>query len=116
VRAVRSLVPALAALAFAACGGGTEAAPTEWCVTTTRLMYVLDQHSTTAEQETLNDWRELAPDDVRGATEKAVSVLGRYPVDANNADLVAARREIEEYADGHCPEETRTFPATTTSS
>jgi hypothetical protein len=83
-------------------------------VTTTRLMYVLDQHSTTAERETLDEWRELAPDEIRGQTERAVAVLGRYPVDAHNRELVAARKEIEEYADEHCPQETRTFPPSTT--
>jgi hypothetical protein len=111
----RGIALAVTIVALAGCGG-EEAAPTEWCVTTTELMYLLDQHSTTAERDTLNDWRELAPDEIRGEAEKAVSVLGRYPVDAHNAELVAARREIEDYADGHCPEETRTFPPTTTAS
>jgi hypothetical protein len=79
-------------------------------------MFVLDQHSTTAEQETLDEWREVAPDEIRGQTEQAVSVLRRYPVDADNPKLVAARKEIEAYADDHCPEGTRTFPPRTTPS
>jgi hypothetical protein len=102
--------------AATACGGRDEAAPSEWCVTTTRLMYLLDQHSTTAEFETLDAWGERSPDDVRPQTDRAVAVLSRYLVDAKNRELVAAREEIEAYADDHCPEETRTYPPSTTPS
>ena len=97
-------------VAVPACGGGSEAAPIEWCKTTTRLIYLLDQHSTTEEHDTLDAWREIAPDDIRGQTDQAAAVLARYPVNAHNRELVAAREEIEAYADDHCPKETRTFP------
>jgi hypothetical protein len=106
---------ALALATLSACGRD-EAAPTEWCVTTTRLMYVLDQHSTTAEYKTLDEWRELSPDDIRPQADRAAAVLSRYPVDAKNRELVAAREEIEACADDRCPEETRTYPPSTTPS
>jgi hypothetical protein len=88
----------------AACGGNEEeTVPAEWCETTKRLLYLLDQHSTTEEYDVLIAWEESAPEDIRGSTTDAAAVLKRYPVDAHNRDLVAAREDLEEYADDRCP-------------
>jgi hypothetical protein len=94
----------VAVLASAGCGGGeSEAVPAEWCDETKHLLYMLDQHSTTDDAETVTAWEESAPDEIRSSTAEAAAVLRRYPVDAHNAELVAARKEIEEYADDRCP-------------
>jgi hypothetical protein len=36
---------------------------------------------------------------------RLAAALGRYPVDANASDLVAARNEIEVYAEGSCQDD-----------
>jgi uncharacterized protein YecA (UPF0149 family) len=94
---------AVTVAALSACGGSAEAAPAEWCDTTKRLLYLLDQHSTTEEFDVLVAWEESAPEEIRGSTTDAAAVLKRYPVNAHNAELIAARRDLEEYADDRCP-------------
>jgi hypothetical protein len=91
---------ALAVAVIAGCGGGEEeSAPAGWCRTTSMVVYLLDQHSTTLTTEEIGDWEESAPDDVRSSVSDAAAVLRRYPVDADAPALVAARKEIEAYAD-----------------
>ena len=47
----------VAVLALAGCGeGDKEAAPTDWCRETGTIMYLLDQYSTTHDQDRLGDW------------------------------------------------------------
>ena len=95
---------AMAVLALAGCGGGeSEAVPARWCDQTKHLLYLLDQHSTTDDAEALADWEESAPEDIRGSTAQAADVLRRYPVDTHNTQLVAAREDLETYADDRCP-------------
>jgi hypothetical protein len=102
-RLLASVVSALV-FALAACGGGDEeAVPAEWCDTTKHLLYLLDQHSTTEELDVLVAWEEAAPDDIHASTTDAAAVLKRYPVNAHDRELVAARQDLEEYADDHCP-------------
>ena len=97
----------LALLALAGCGGGDEkdAAPVAWCNNTGQLIYLLDQHSTTMDTEAIGDWPESAPDDIRSAAAQMATALRRYPVDAHAVDLVAARKEIEAYAEDSCQED-----------
>lgn len=91
---------------LAGCGGGSEdAAPVEWCHGTSRIVYLLDQHSTTLTAEELGDWEESAPEEVEPHVTDAAAVLRRYPVDANAPALVAARKEIEQFADDRCGED-----------
>jgi hypothetical protein len=93
-------------VAVAGCGGdGEKAAPVAWCNNTGQLLYLLDQHSTTMETEAVRDWEESAPEDVRSAAAQMGAALRRYPVDANASDLVAARNEIEVYAEGSCQDD-----------
>lgn len=101
------LAAALALVALAAgCGGDDkDAAPVAWCNNTGQLMYLLDQHSTTVEAEALRDWEEAAPEDIRAAAAQMGAALSRYPVDAHAPDLVAARKELESYAEDSCPED-----------
>src|ERR687895_1921744 len=97
-----ALVPVLV-LVLAGCGGGSEgAAPPDWCHFTSRIVYVLDQHSTTLTSEELSDWEESTPEEVEPHVTDAAAVLRRYPVDANAPDLVAPRREIENFAEDRC--------------
>jgi ABC-type glycerol-3-phosphate transport system substrate-binding protein len=94
----------LAVLASAGCGGGeSEAVPAEWCDQTKHLLYMLDQHSTTDDTETVSAWEESTPEQIRSSSAEFADVLRRYPVDAHDDQLVAARKEIEEYADDRCP-------------
>jgi hypothetical protein len=98
-----ALVPLLL---FAACGGGSEdTAPADWCHFTSRIVYLLDQYSTTLTSEELGDWEESAPEEVEPHVTDAAAVLRRYPVDANAPDLVAPRKEIEQFADARCGED-----------
>lgn len=101
------LVAALAlVVAIAGCGGDEkETAPVAWCNNTGQLIYLLDQHSTTMDTEAVRDWEEAAPEDIRSAAAGMGAALRRYPVDAHAADLVAARKEIEAYAEQSCQED-----------
>jgi hypothetical protein len=93
-------------LLLAGCGGGSEdAAPAGWCHFTSRIAYLLDQHSTTLTTEEIGDWEELAPEEIEPHVADAAAVLRRYPVDANAPALVAARKEIEQFADDRCGED-----------
>lgn len=90
-------------VALVGCGGDSEkAAPVAWCNNTGQLLYLLDQHSTTMDAEAVRAWEETAPEDMRAAAAQMGAALRRYPVDANASDLVAARNEIEVYAEGSC--------------
>jgi ABC-type glycerol-3-phosphate transport system substrate-binding protein len=93
-------------LLLAGCGGGSEdAAPADWCHTTSSIVYLLDQHSTTLTSEEIGDWEESAPEEIEADVVDAAAVLRRYPVDANAPALVAAREEIEEFARDRCGED-----------
>jgi arsenate reductase-like glutaredoxin family protein len=85
-----------------ACGGEEKAAPAAWCEETGLLMYLVDQHSTTLDAERLGDWEESTPDEIRASAERAATALRRYPVDADDSELVSARAEIERYAKDRC--------------
>jgi hypothetical protein len=89
-------------LGLVGCGGSEEAGPALWCHTTSRIVYMLDQYSTTLTSEELSDWEESAPEEVEPHVTDAAAVLRRYPVDANAPALVAAREEIEEFAGDRC--------------
>jgi hypothetical protein len=93
-------------VALVGCGGdGEKAAPVAWCNNTGLLIYLLDQHSTTMDAEAVRDWEDSAPENVRSAAAQMGAALLRYPVDANAPDLVAARNEIEVYAEGSCQDD-----------
>ena len=93
----------VALLILAGCGGGSEdAAPAAWCNETGLLMYLVDQYSSTFDTERLGDWEESSPEELRASAEHAAAALRRYPVDADDAELVAARAEIERYAKDRC--------------
>lgn len=93
-------------VALVGCGGDSEkAAPVAWCNNTGQLLYLLDQHSTTMDAEAVRAWEETAPEDMRAAAAQMGAALRRYPVDANASDLVAARNEIEVYAEGSCQDD-----------
>jgi hypothetical protein len=94
------------AVALAGCGGeGEKAGPVAWCNNTGLLIYLLDQHSTTMDAEAVRAWEDTAPEDMRAAAAQMGAALRRYPVDANASDLVAARNEIEVYAEGSCQDD-----------
>ena len=98
----------LAVIVLAGCGGGDEeAAPADWCRETGTIMYLLDQYSTTHDQERLGVWEESSPEDVRSDVTRMREVLRRYPVIANAPDLVAARRPVEGFAESRCEGEWR---------
>jgi hypothetical protein len=98
-----ALVPLLA---LAGCGSGDEdAAPADWCHFTSRIVYLLDQHSTTLTSEEIGEWEESSPEEVEPHVADAAAVLRRYPVDANAPALVAAREEIEQFAGDRCGED-----------
>lgn len=92
-------------VAIVGCGGDEETAPVGWCNNTGQLIYLLDQHSTTMDTEAVQDWEETAPEDVRSAAAQMGAALRRYPVDADASDLVAARTEIEAYAEESCQDD-----------
>jgi hypothetical protein len=93
-------------LVLAACGGDSEdAAPADWCHATSRVVYLLDQHSTTLTYDELGDWEESSPDEIEARVADATAVLRRYPVDADAPGLVAARAEIEQFAQDGCGED-----------
>lgn len=98
----------VAVAALTGCGGGDkEAAPTDWCRETGTIMYLLDQYSTTHDQDRLGDWEDSSPEDVRSEVTRMREVLRRYPVDANAPDLIAARRSVEDFAEDRCEDEWR---------
>ena len=70
-------------------------------------MYLLDQYSTTHDQDRLGDWEDSSPEDVRSEVTRMREVLRRYPVDANAPDLGAARRSVEDFAEDRCEGEWR---------
>ncbi len=87
------------AVVVSGCGGGSEeVAPAAWCHGTSRIVYLLDQHSTTLTSEEIGDWEESSPEEIEAHVADAVAVLRRYPVDADAPALVEARVEIEEFA------------------
>lgn len=93
---------------IAGCGGGEEeAVSAAWCTTTGRIVYLLDQHSTTLTGEELGEWEESTPESMRSTVADAANVLRRYPVDANAPALVEARQTIEAYAEDRCPQDWR---------
>jgi hypothetical protein len=97
------LLALVAVLPLVACGGDSEdAAPADWCHATSRIVYLLDQHSTTLTSEELGDWEESSPDEIEARVADASAVLRRYPVDADAPALVAARVEIEQFAQDGC--------------
>ena len=99
----RRILFAVAAFVFAGCGGGDEeVAPADWCRETGTVMYLLDQYSTTHDQDRLADWEDSSPEDVRSDVGRMRAVLRRYPVNAKAPDLVAARRPVEEFAKDRC--------------
>ena len=59
-------------------------------------MYLLDQYSTTHDQERLGDWEASSPEDVRSEVTRMREVLRRYPVNAKRRILSppAARLRI----------------------
>jgi hypothetical protein len=94
--------------AVTGCGGGEkEVAPADWCRETGTILYLLDQHSTTHDQERLGDWEDSSPEDIRSDVTRMRGILRRYPVDPNAADLVAARGPVEEFAADRCEGEWR---------
>jgi ABC-type glycerol-3-phosphate transport system substrate-binding protein len=96
---------ALAVAALAGCGGGeSKSAPAAWCSATARIVYLLDQHSTTLTVDEIGEWEKATPEEVQSDVANAADVLRRYPVDADAPALVAARKEIEAYADDQCAE------------
>jgi hypothetical protein len=98
----------VAAVALAGCGrGDKEAAPSDWCRETGTIMYLLDQYSTTHDQERLGDWEDSSPEDVRSEVTRMREVLRRYPVNAKAPDIVAARRPVEDFAEDRCEGEWR---------
>jgi hypothetical protein len=93
------------ALGLTGCGGGDgEAAPAAWCNTTGRVVYLIDQYSTTLDTEALGAWAESAPEEIRASAGEMAAALRRYPVDADAPDLVAAREKVEAYAEDSCAE------------
>jgi hypothetical protein len=105
----RRILLATAAFLFAGCGGGDEeVAPADWCRETGTVMYLLDQYSTTHDQDRLADWEDSSPEDVRSDVARMRAILRRYPVDADAPDLVAARRPVEKFAEERCEGEWRT--------
>jgi hypothetical protein len=99
---------ALAVTALAGCGGGeSEAAPAAWCSATSRIVYLLDQHSTTLTVDEIGEWEEASPEEVQSDVANAATVLRRYPVDADAPALVEARKGVEAYADDRCAEDWR---------
>ena len=106
-------IPVLAAVvALAGCGGADEeAAPADWCRETGTIMYLLDQHSTTHDQDRLGDWEDSSPEDVRAEVIQMREVLRRYPVNARAPDMIAARRPVEDFAEDRCQGGWRYNPA-----
>ena len=105
---MRRVAVVFAVALLAGCGGGDEeAAPANWCRETGTIMYLLDQHSTTHDQDRLGDWEDSSPEDVRSKVTRMREVLRRYPVDPNAPDLVAARRPVEDFAESRCEGEWR---------
>jgi hypothetical protein len=98
----------VAVVALAGCGGGAkEAAPTDWCRETGTIMYLLDQYSTTHDQDRLGDWEDSSPEGVGPEVTRMRDVLRRYPVDGKAPDLVAASRPVEDFAEDRCEGEWR---------
>jgi hypothetical protein len=96
----------VALLGLAGCGGGSEeAAPALWCHSTSRIVYMLDQYSSTLQADELGDWEESTPEEIEAQVADAAGMLRRFPVDAHDPALVAAREEIEEFADDRCGED-----------
>ena len=103
---MRLVAALMLVVALVGCGGDSEkAAPVAWCNNTGQLLYLLDQHSTTMDAEAVRAWEETAPEDMRAAAAQMGAALRRYPVDANASDLVAARNEIEVYAEENCQDD-----------
>jgi len=101
---------AVTVAALAGCGGGEEeVAPADWCRETGTILYLLDQYSTTHDQDRLGDWEDSSPEDVRSEVTRMRDVLRRYPVDAKAPDLISARRPVEDFANERCEGEWR-FP------
>lgn len=71
------------------------------------MIHLLDQHSTTLDAEALGDWEESSPEDVRAAASDLGGALRRYPVDAHASDLVAARKDVEAFAEDRCRDDWR---------
>jgi hypothetical protein len=102
----------VAVVALAGCGGADkEAAPADWCRETGTIMYLLDQYSTTHDQDRLGDWEDSSPEDVRPEVTRMRDVLRRYPVDAKAPDVIVARRPIEDFAEDRCEGDWRYNPA-----
>jgi hypothetical protein len=100
---VQRAILAAVAIFLAGCGGGEEeVAPAGWCRETGTVLYLLDQYSTTHDQDRLSEWEDSSPADVRPDVARMRTVLRRYPVDADAPDLVAARRPVEEFAEDRC--------------
>ena len=100
---MKRLAVALMVAAAAGCGGeDEEVAPVAWCNDTGQLVYLLDQHSTTMDTSAIQDWEEAAQEEIRATAARLGAALRRYPVDAHAPDLVAARKELEAYAEDSC--------------
>src|SRR5829696_1619014 len=65
-------------------------------------MYLLDQYSTTHDQDRLGDWEDSSPEDVRSEVTRMREVLRRYPVNAKAPDIFAARLPVEDFAEDRC--------------
>jgi hypothetical protein len=107
--AVRSatafLVLAALMVGVSACGGDDdEVVAAEWCRATTRVFADVEtSYGVGVPWDLLDEWIETAPDEIRPSTEQAAGVLRRVLPHPPPPRFVEARKEIEAFADDHCP-------------
>lgn len=108
------LVVTVLGFALAACAGDDDerkrAEAAEWCEITSTIDGVFDETDGSSGPgashipvDQAAEWVDVAPKDIRSATERAARILRELATDPQHPDLAGAREEIGAYAADYCP-------------
>jgi hypothetical protein len=113
VTRLAAILAMVVGLATAGCAGGDDgerkrAEAAAWCKVTAEVDRAFDDTkgelvwTLPITYDVAEEWLETAPEEIRSSTEQAARILREALTDPAHRDLVAARKEIGEYASEYC--------------